>query len=1022
MGSHPLAPGPDDPLALGERRDEPGEPVHLPVEALLRHVMALGSSGSGKTVFCKVLAEEAALRGIPVIAIDPQGDLASLALALAPEEKTGPDDTSPDQSEVHDDTMVNDWAGVGSLSGVGAAQKLRRRAPTLHDRVNVVVFTPASRRGVPLIADPVEADSAALPHAARVRAFTRTAGRIVSLLGYDLDGDEGAGLIAVFDRCLNEMAEEGRPATSLRSVIERLEGMGTQIERYSRYLNERKIRAGCQRAARLDVGARRLLFHDGVPIDVDVLLGRNPACAPPPGKTRVSIIYLNTLEAQEDKDFIVATVADRLVSWMLQNPTPKLQAMFYIDEVAPFMPPVRKPACKEDLQVLFKQARKFGVGCVVATQNPGDVDYKAMGQFGTWALGRLATRQDLKKVEPAVRSLMPAATPLLDEVPSLRPGELVLLSPDNFDEPCQLATRWLHTEHRTLEEERIEELAGPWRAQFSSLERGSRGRPRSPIEMDETIAAPTAERRAEVGAAGRPPSPSSSPPEPPRELPRERGDRPARPVDADSEGDRTRQWIRGNHPDTEPVPATRPEPAAERKRGSDRARERRRAPARERRRPAARAERPARRPAARRAERPERPDRPVLGGASRPVRSHAPGREMPRAQRVSPETEAEQEQAAPPAAPPAPRRGDPDPSWAWPRDPDLAWIRARSSEPAWTPSGRPPSGAAVPAPAPPPEPPRDGAREPARRARPAGRRRQLTPDTDEGSVAAPLSDGEVDLAPLGRPDNDADAKLHRFLLVLGGKLSMTGPEFAERAGISERTARAKLKALVAAGHAGEYREERTVRYWARGTGARPDLGMKGRVLSVQPNVDHGTAENIGRGLVKSRMLGIIGPGESFAQARLVYRLLYRVAFQEKVKRPLLGRLIGPSHEERLGSLYLHPSTLDVLLFSAEDGMRFATRLPEHASEVNDLDGVVTYLEVRPGDIAFDEDEWRARCAPALAKKRLRDSFPARPGAVTPVFVPLWKLLFRRGSGDSYRIETVDALSGRPVELAGTAVR
>ncbi len=507
MGSHPLAPKPDDPLALGERRDQPGEPVHLPVEALLRHVMALGSSGSGKTVFCKVLAEEAALRGIPVIAIDPQGDLASLALALQKEE-TGPDDTDPDQAEVHDDTLVNDWAGVGSLSGVGAAQALRRRAPRLHDRVDVVVFTPASRRGVPLIADPVEADSAGLPHAARVRAFSRTAGRIVSLLGYDLDGDEGAGLIAVFDRCLNEMVDEGRPATGLRSVIERLEGMGTQMERYSRYLNERKIRAACQRAARLDVGARRLLFHDGVPIDVDVLLGRNPACAPPPGKTRVSIIYLNTLEAQEDKDFIVATVADRLVSWMLQNPTPKLQAMFYIDEVAPFMPPVRKPACKEDLQVLFKQARKFGVGCVVATQNPGDVDYKAMGQFGTWALGRLATRQDLKKVEPAVRSLMPGATPLLDEVPSLRPGELVLLSPDNFDEPCQLATRWLHTEHRTLEEERIEELAGPWRAQFSSLERGSRGRPRSPIEMDETIAAPTAERQAEARAAA------------PRELPR----------------------------------------------------------------------------------------------------------------------------------------------------------------------------------------------------------------------------------------------------------------------------------------------------------------------------------------------------------------------------------------------------------------------------------------------------------------------------------------------------------------------
>src|SRR5262249_58457769 len=99
----------------------------------------------------------------------------------------------------------------------------------------------------------------------------------------------------------------------------------------------------------LDVVARSLLFHDGVPIDIDLLLGRGPS-APPRGKTRISVIYLNTLESQEDKDFVVATLADRLVSWMLRNPSPELQALFYLDEIAPYMPPVRKPACKEDLQ------------------------------------------------------------------------------------------------------------------------------------------------------------------------------------------------------------------------------------------------------------------------------------------------------------------------------------------------------------------------------------------------------------------------------------------------------------------------------------------------------------------------------------------------------------------------------------------------------------------------------------------------------------------------------------------------
>ena len=73
---------------------------------------------------------------------------------------------------------------------------------------------------------------------------------------------------------------------------------------------------------------------------------------------------------------------------MLRNPSPELQALFYIDEVAPFIPPVEKPSCKEDLELLFKQARKFGIGCLIATQNPGDVDYKALSQFGTWVIGR----------------------------------------------------------------------------------------------------------------------------------------------------------------------------------------------------------------------------------------------------------------------------------------------------------------------------------------------------------------------------------------------------------------------------------------------------------------------------------------------------------------------------------------------------------------------------------------------------------------------------------------------------------
>jgi hypothetical protein len=705
---------------LGTRRGEQSA-IELPERALLRHAIALGSSGSGKTVFCKVVVEEAIRRGIPVIAIDPQGDLASLALGPAADA----------QGEI---------------------------AAELRDKADVVVFTPASHKGVALCADPVNADAARLAPDERAHAVTRMASRITALLGYDIDGDEGTGVRAVLDRCMTELLDAGRPAANLGALMEALANAGD--DRYARYLDPKKIKAAIRRAARLDVGSRRLLFHDGIPIDIDVLLGRSGAGATPKGKTRVAVIYLNTLHTQEDKEFIVAALADRLYSWMLHHPSPELQAMFYIDEVAPFIPPVEKPSCKEDLELLFKQARKFGVGCLIATQNPGDVDYKALSQFGTWVIGRLATRQDLKKIEPALRSVAGAETDaVIDALPSLKPGELVILSPDHFPTPAPLATRRLVTPHQTLDEAAVERLASArWRQRFPM---------RRSIEHDETVPAMT-----------------------------------------------------------------------------------------------------------------------------------APSPEKPRA-------------------------------------------RKAATAPVETPSDR-------------------------------------------------------------------------VEKVLAGKLAMTVDEVAKKADISAAKARDALKLLVAAERAGTFRDGRAIKYWWRATGARPDLGMKAKITAVQPVVDRTNAEAIAQTLLKSKLLGIIGEAESFAHAQLEYRVVYRVMFEERVKKSLLARMVGSSHEQRLGSVYLHARTLAVLEYTSA-GMRFATEIPEHASEVEDLDGVARFDEVRPADIVFDEDEWRARCEPADAKQHVRRLFGARPGAVDPIMVPLWKLVLQRGSGESFRVAMIDAIAGKLVE-------
>jgi hypothetical protein len=432
---------PERHLFLGRRSDGSNSAVELSSAALVRHVMALGASGSGKTVFCKIVVEEAVRRGIPAICVDPQGDLCSFAGGVAASE---------------------------ALEEHGVDPKL---AEELEDRADVAIFTPGSARGIPLCADPIDPAISDLGAEARTIAISRAASITASLLGVDLDSDEGAGLTAVIDRAIHEIVETGARA-SLAALTEHLtkRSDADDLASYARYCEPKKIKLACQRLARLDVGARRSIFHGGVPIDIDILLGRDARRPIARDKTRIAVIYLNTLHEQEDKDFFLAALAERLYTWMLAHPSEEPQLLFYVDEVAPFVPPVRKPACKEALALLFKQARKYGVSCLMATQNPGDVDYRAMSQFGTWALGRLPTRQDLKKVEPTVKSLAPdASDAIIASLPSLKPGELVLISPDRFEAPVPLRTRWLLHRHETWNEDRIEAYADRDRSNWAAF-------------------------------------------------------------------------------------------------------------------------------------------------------------------------------------------------------------------------------------------------------------------------------------------------------------------------------------------------------------------------------------------------------------------------------------------------------------------------------------------------------------------------------------------------------------------------
>lgn len=393
-------------------------PVELPIEALHRHLMALGASGSGKTVLCKCMMEEAVRHGIPVVIVDPQGDISSLALKGDPEEM-----------ESH---------------GIPLAMQ-----EEYFDKARIAIFTPASSKGIPISVNPLSFPSKDTPHEEVILALDMTATSLSSFLGYDLGSDAGKGAKAYLFTLLEHLWRKGESIKDMAQMAEIVLTPPSGITETLQYLVKKKEPQEIARKLRfLTVGTPSLMFQKGVQIDMDMFMDKSD------GKVPVNIIYLNTLSSTNDKQFFLATLLRELYCWMLKNPSEDIQLLFYVDEIAPYIPPYpRNPPPKEAYAFLFKQARKYGVGLVAATQNITDIDYKALAQVNTWCLGRMMTQQDIARVKQIIQSIDPThAEMVLQKLPSLRTGEFLMLSPDVYDDVVNFQVRWLVTDHLTLDE------------------------------------------------------------------------------------------------------------------------------------------------------------------------------------------------------------------------------------------------------------------------------------------------------------------------------------------------------------------------------------------------------------------------------------------------------------------------------------------------------------------------------------------------------------------------------------------
>jgi hypothetical protein len=354
---------------------------------LVTHAVCVGMTGSGKTGLCLALIEEAAIDGIPAILIDPKGDLANLLLTfpgLRPEDfrpwineddarrkNLSPDDYARQQAEL--------WQkGLAAWGEDGA------RIQRLRDAADFAIYTPGSNAGIPLS---ILKSFAAPPPAIREdeellrERIGTTATSLLGLLGIDADPIKSREHILIAT-ILDAAWRQGRELD--------LAGLIQQIQT-----------PPVKRVGVLDLDA---FFHnllaapgfgawmEGEPPDVDALLHT------PEGKPRVAIVSIAHLSDAE-RMFFVSLLLNQMVGWMrTQSGTTSLRALLYMDEIFGFFPPVANPPSKTPLLTLLKQARAFGVGVVLATQNPVDLDYKGLSNTGTWLIGRLQTERDKARV------------------------------------------------------------------------------------------------------------------------------------------------------------------------------------------------------------------------------------------------------------------------------------------------------------------------------------------------------------------------------------------------------------------------------------------------------------------------------------------------------------------------------------------------------------------------------------------------------------------------------------------------
>jgi hypothetical protein len=411
---------------------------------LTTHAVCVGMTGSGKTGLCLALLEEAGIDGIPAICIDPKGDLGNLLLTF-PHLEAAELLSWVDSGEAQRKGLsVEQYAAQTAETwkkGLADWGQSPERIGKFRDAVDLAIYTPGSEAGLPLSV----VRSFAAPAAELLSDSTALRERISTVV---------SGLLALLDRDANPI--NSRDHVLLSTIFEDAWRKGTGLDMASLIAAIQKPsfdKVGAfdletfyasKERLQLAMAVNNLLaspgfaaWLSGEPLDVQRLLFTAE------GKPRISVISIAHLSDAE-RMFIVTLLLNEVIAWMRgQSGTSSLRAILYMDEIFGYFPPTANPPSKQPMLTLLKQGRAFGLGCVLATQNPVDLDYKGLANAGTWMIGRLQTERDKLRVLEGLESAVPGSDrTALDRMISGLTPRVFLMRNVHDDAPVLFQSRW----------------------------------------------------------------------------------------------------------------------------------------------------------------------------------------------------------------------------------------------------------------------------------------------------------------------------------------------------------------------------------------------------------------------------------------------------------------------------------------------------------------------------------------------------------------------------------------------------